>query len=81
MKKIPTLLFVLRWYGLQFLAGIVMVFAGAYGYMQDQADNPDSPYQSVVGMLGPWPYIAAVVVGALFAGVAWWRGSKLRAGR
>jgi len=83
MKKMNTpgtLAFVLRWHFAQFAAGLALLALGVYGFANYTPDPPDAPYQSLVGMLGPWPYLIGAAVGAFNAVRAWRKGARLRTG-
>lgn len=75
-----TLMFVLRWHFVEFICGLGALFFGIAGYLNYAPDSPDAPYQSLVGMLGPWPYVVAAIFGAVLAASAWLKGAGLRNG-
>lgn len=82
MKTPGTLFFVLRWFSPQFSMGLLLLVSGALGLYSYEPDPIDLlPVQSLVGMLGPWPYLTGVALGCVNAGIAWRNGAWLRRGR
>lgn len=81
MKTPGTLLFVLRWFSQQFSMGFLLLVLGALGLYSYEPDPIDLPVQSLVGMLGPWPYLTGVALGGANAVIAWRNGAWLRRGR
>lgn len=81
MASPGTLSFVLRWYFIQFAFGLAMLAMGAVCLSIYSPDPPELPYQSLVGMLGPWPYVLGMVLGAINVLGAWTKGAKLCNGR
>jgi hypothetical protein len=74
MKSPSTLAFVLRWHGLEFIGGLVALILGLLGLLNFKPDPPGLAFQSLPDMLGIWPYMLCMAVGA------WRRGSILRNG-
>ncbi len=80
MNKMSTLGLVLRWYGLEFGSGMTALILSALGLMNFKPDPPGIAYQSLADMLGIWPYVLGMAVGAFTAGRAWRRASAFRKG-
>ncbi len=81
MSSPSTLMFVLRWHGLQFFAGLALLLLGVVGWINFTFDPPGLQWQSLADMLGIWPYGFGCMVGAGVAGHAWFKGSRLRNGQ
>lgn len=81
MKPPSTLAFVLRFYGLEFVGGLATLILALFGLDNFTPDPPDLPFESLISMLGVWPYLVGIAAGAFFAVYAWRRGSALRNGR
>lgn len=80
MNPPSTLAFVLRWHGLAFVGGIALLILGLLGLLNFKPDPPGLPFQSLPDMLGIWPYMLGMAVGAFMTVRAWRRGSALRNG-
>ncbi|MGM3413085.1 hypothetical protein KXR69_26200 [Ralstonia holmesii] len=80
MKSPSTLAFVLRWHGLEFIGGIAALILGLLGLLNFKPDPPGQAFQSLPDMLGIWPYMLSMAVGAFMTVRAWRRGSALRNG-
>ncbi|MDE4928826.1 hypothetical protein PQH03_29690 [Ralstonia insidiosa] len=80
MKSPSTLAFVLRWHGLEFIGGLVALILGLLGLLNFKPDPPGLAFQSLPDMLGIWPYMLCMAVGAFMTVRAWRRGSSLRNG-
>ena len=81
MTKPPsTLMFVLRWHGLQLLGGLAMLALSAGSLYVYHPDPPGAPYVSLAAQVQPWLGIAGLLFGGWNAISAWRKGSKLRNG-
>ncbi|RTL42954.1 MAG: hypothetical protein EKK53_11165 [Burkholderiales bacterium] len=81
MNPPSTLAFVLRFYGFSFVGGLAVLALSIVGLVNFTPDPPELPYESLVSMLGIWPYVIAMPLGSFMAARAWLRGSALRNGR
>lgn len=81
MKPTSTLAFVLRFYGFSFVGGLAVLVLSIVGLVSFTPDPPELPYESLVSMLGIWPYVIAMPLATFMAVRAWLRGSALRNGR
>lgn len=80
MKNAPsTMMFVLRWHGLQFVLGLALTAKVVWAYAHQPAPL-DAPYVSLVSMLFPWICAVGLLGGVWNMVSAWRKGSKLRSG-
>lgn len=80
MRSPSTLMFVLKFYGLPFVGGLVLLACGIYGAISFTPDPPGQAWESLANQFGYWPYFIGIVVGAGMAVYGWRMGSNLRYG-
>lgn len=80
MKNPGSLMFVLRWYWLQFFSGLAFVSLGVYGLLNSTDSPANAAYSSVSQAYGKPIFGLAVLQGMGLLAYSWAKASSMRNG-